>query len=368
MRPDGIVPREIDEGPAAIRETVISATAGCRDIAAALRTRVRRIWVIGNGTSYHSSLFAAALVRRMRKGDQAVAIAVTAGEFRAAPPILGDGDIVVGVSASGEFRDVVAVFEELRGRVPTVAVVHTAASTLTQLADHVVLTCGGPSAVPVMTKTFSSTATGTALTVSALLSDEALEEVSRGVTAAAGHAEAAIERMKLEHDAVVETLVGARQLFVVGGGNAYPAALEAALKLKEMALVQAEAAETWEMTSGAASLVGPGTVVLAITPVGPARAATLELVEHCRSWGATAIHITGDAGGEFGDKGATEAFSVLSAVPPVALAAFGLARHLGHDPDHPFWTERYTAQGLNHVVGTSGHPTAIAKGNSANQG
>ena len=54
--------------------------------------------------------------------------------------------------------------------------------------------------------------------------------------------------------------------------SAYPAALEAALKLKEMALVHAEGAEVWEMTSGAATMLGPDAVVIALAPDGPARA------------------------------------------------------------------------------------------------
>ena len=54
--------------------------------------------------------------------------------------------------------------------------------------------------------------------------------------------------------------------------------MEAALKLKEMAIVHAEAAETWEMASGAATIVGPGAVVVALAPDGPGRAATAEFV------------------------------------------------------------------------------------------
>jgi glutamine---fructose-6-phosphate transaminase (isomerizing) len=353
MRLEGIIPREIDEGPQAIRATIASTSSACEELALALRADTRRIWVIGNGTSYHSSMFAASLARQLRTADEPIALAVTAGEFNALRPALGAGDVVVGVSASGEFRDVVAVFDELRGRVPTVAIVQVAESSLTRLADHVVLAAGGPSLVPVMTKTFSSTATAGALAVAALVSDKAYREVVRGVSAAADHAAAAIEGTKHALDRIVDIVGGGRLLFVVGGGNAHPAALEGALKLKEMALVAAEASETWEMTSGPATLVGPGTVVLALAPAGPARAATLEVAEHCRSWGATVIRLRAgeDADGVNLAEETEEAYSVLSVVPSVALIGFGLARRRGHDPDHPSWTERYAIQGLNHIVG-----------------
>ena len=117
----GTVPAEIREGPAAIRATVEGAGAHVRSVAAELRAAgVRRIWVIGNGTSFHSSLHAAGLARRLSGPDGPIAIPVTAGDFRTFRPTLGREDAIVGVSASGEFRDVLGVFEEVRGRVATV--------------------------------------------------------------------------------------------------------------------------------------------------------------------------------------------------------------------------------------------------------
>ena len=71
----------------------------------------------------------------------------------------------------------------------------------------------------------------------------------------------------------------------------YPAALEAALKLKEMALVHAEGAEAWEMTSGAATMLGPDAVVIALAPDGPARPALADLLAHAAGWGARTIEV-----------------------------------------------------------------------------
>jgi glucosamine--fructose-6-phosphate aminotransferase (isomerizing) len=343
--------------------------------------------MIGNGTSYHSSLFAVALARRLAAPEAPVSIAMTAGEFRTARPALGPGDVVVGVSASGEFRDVVGVFEELRGSVPTVAVVHAPGSSLTRIADHVVLTAGGDSTVPVMTKTFSTTATGAALTLAGLLGQAEYDDVARGALRAADAAEHAIAAAGQRTSRIVELLKGCDQLFVVGGGLAHPAALEAALKIKEMALVAAEASETWEMASGPATLVGPGTVVIAIAPDGPAHDATIDVAEHCTAWGAHVVWVDsaavdrgvpgqgraatdgaatdgavpdGDAADVRGDvrlpllPGTEERFAVLSVVPPLALVAYALARARGIDPDRPAWTERYARQGLRHIVGISG--------------
>ena len=132
--------------------------------------------------------------------------------------------------------------------------------------------------------------------------------------------------------------------------------MEAALKLKEMAIVHAEGTETWEMASGAATIVGPGTVVVALAPQGPGRAATADVVAHAAAWGARVIEV-GPTQLTPGSTllplpaDAAEDHAPLTTVPPIALLAFALARRRGHDPDHPAWVERYHSQGLRHIVG-----------------
>lgn len=353
----GIVPSEIREGPEAIRATVTRAEDPARSAAADLRGRaVRRVWVIGNGTSYHSSLYVSGLVRRYAAPEDPVVIAVTAGDFLTFRPRLDARDAIVGISASGEFRDVVAIFDQVRGAVPTVAVVHVPDSTLTRIADHVVLAAGGPSRVPVMTKTFSSTLTAGAMVLAALLGDDVFAMVIAGLLEAAEHAATTIASAWPLVGELASSLMRTEHLFVVGGGLAYPAALEAALKLKEMALVHAEGAETWEMASGPATMVGPKTTIVSLAPNGLARPATDDVVRHCAEWGARVIEVAPtrsvpDAALLPLPVEADERFAPLTAVPPVTLLAYVLAKLRGASPDRPSWIERYHSQGLRHIVG-----------------
>jgi glucosamine--fructose-6-phosphate aminotransferase (isomerizing) len=353
----GIVPSEILEGPDAIRATLAGAEGPARSAAVALRDQaVRRVWVIGNGTSYHSSFYLSGLARRCAEPEDPIVIAVTAGEFLTFRPRLNGRDAIVGISASGEFRDVVRIFDEVRGSVPTVAVVHVPGSTLTRMADHVVVSAGGPSRVPVMTKTFSATLTAAAMVLAALLGDDVFAAVTGGLRQAAGHAATAIADAFPLVEELAGLLVGTEHLFVVGGGLAYPAAMEAALKLKEMALVHAEAAETWEMASGPATMVGPHTAVISLAPDGPARAAIDDVMRHCAEWGARIVEVAptrsvADAALLPLPAEADERFAPLTAVPPVALLAYVLAGLRGATPDRPSWTERYHSQGLRHIVG-----------------
>ena len=352
-----IIPDEIAQGPDAIRQTVIEARATTRDIAARLRRGgVRRIHVIGNGTSYHSSLAAATLYARHARAGDPVVVPMTAGAFLTYPPALGDGDAIVGISASGEFRDVVAVAEAWRDQVPVVGIVHVSGSTLTRIATDVVISSGGPSDVPVMTKTFSATLVATEMLLLDLFGPDRAEGPIGEVVEAADHAGSAIAMAGPLIDDLATELADAAHVFVVGSGLAHIAAMEAALKLKEMAIVHAEGTETWEMASGAATIVGPGTVVVALAPDGPGRAATADVVAHAAEWGARVVEV-GSSPLTSGSTllplpaDAIEDHAPLTAVPPIALLAFALARRRGFDPDHPSWVERYHSQGLRHILG-----------------
>jgi glucosamine--fructose-6-phosphate aminotransferase (isomerizing) len=354
---DGLIPREIHDGPDAIRSTLREAGPAAGEAAALLRDRdVRRVFVIGNGTSRHSALAASALYARHAGPDDPVAIAMTAGEFRTYRPALGSRDAVVGISASGEFGDVVGAFRELQGVVPTVAIVHVPGSTLTGVADRVVTSSGGPSHVPVMTKTFSATLVAAEMTLLAMLDEARTGPVLREIEAAAGHADAAIAATEAILGVTLDRLARYDHVFVVGAGIAHYAAMEAALKLKEIALVHAEGGETWEATSGAATLLDERALVIALAPPGPGRAATADLVRHARGWGAAVIEIAAEASVEDAllidlPVTADEDHATLTTVPPVALLAFALARSRGLQPDRPEWVARYHSQGLRHIVG-----------------
>ncbi|HET9085078.1 MAG TPA: SIS domain-containing protein [Candidatus Limnocylindrales bacterium] len=351
---------EIRDEPEAIRATIAASLDHATEVARALITGgVRRVYVIGNGTSYHSSLAAALVHRRHARADDPVVLAMTAGEFRHYQPALGPRDAVVGISASGEFRDVVAVTESLRGRIRTVAIVHNPGSSLTGLADHVIMSAGGPSSVPVMTKTFASTLTAAILFGAGLLPDDEAETIKDALVTAAAAAEIAIAAAESRVEALAADLATARHIFVVGSGGAHVAALEGALKLKETALVHAEGSESWEMASGAATLIDTTSTVIALAPPGRGREAVVDIGRHCLDWGARVVEIAAEPSIVGADHlpiagTANEDLASLDTLPPLVLLAEALARTRGIEPDEPGWTERYRSQGLTHVIGAGG--------------
>jgi glucosamine--fructose-6-phosphate aminotransferase (isomerizing) len=348
---EGIVPAEIEAEGRAIRATLAESLPAARAAADALRAAgTRRVYVIGNGTSYHSALAAATTYRRLAGAEDPVVIPLSAGEFRNYRPALDGRDAVLGVSASGEFR----------GRIPTLAVVHVPDSKLARVSDHVVLSAGGPSHVPVMTKTFVSTLAATHLLLGELLGGRRSQLTRDAIACAADDVDGAVAAAGPQVERLARELEAREHVFVVGSGNAAVAAMEAALKLKEMALVHAEGVESWEMATGAATIVGPGTVVVALAPDGPGLTATLDVARHAAGWEATCVEVgPGSGAGPLIDGAfhlplpatVAEDFAPLVAVAPVALLAFALARRRGHNPDRPDWVERYHSQGLRHIVG-----------------
>jgi glucosamine--fructose-6-phosphate aminotransferase (isomerizing) len=248
---------------------------------------------------------------------------------------------------------------ELRGVIPVVGIVQAEASSLGAVASEIVVAAGGPSSMPVMTRTFHSSATAAAMVAIGLLG--ALEIVARATHSLSRGADAAEFAITQAHEQIPDLardLRDYRHIVVFGGGSAALAAGEVALKLTEMALLHAEGSETWEVESGSATIVGPDTAVIAIRPAGPASEATAALARNSAGWGARVVELAAERSVDGAallriPLDAPDEVAPLYAVPPLALLAFHLARSRGIDPDRPDWVERYAAQGLHHVAGSA---------------
>ncbi len=349
-----LIPGEIHESPDAIRETLQEVQPAAAEAAASLRERKpKRIFLIGNGTSLYSSMAAAYTGRALAKAEDAAVIAWPAGDFRYFMPCLGKSDAVIGLSASGEFRDVLAVFEKLRGEVPCIGITHVPGSSITRVADHIIFSRGGVSRVPVMTKTYVSTLTAAHLLL--LEYFEADRSYRDDLMQAAERSARAIAAAEECLPSLVPVIAKMEHAFYFGAGCAYAAALETALKMKEMAIFHAEGSETWEMASGPATRVSADTFCVGLETGDRTDEDTIAGLQHAREWGARTLEVgpRADAGGWHFPVEAPryQGFASLALVPPLALLAYRVARERGHTPDHPKWRERYLSQGMTHILG-----------------
>ncbi len=348
------IPQEIHQIPDAIRATVAETRPAAQRAAAAIRERApRRLYLIGNGTSLYSSMAAMYTARALSGPDDPLVLAMPAGDFRYFTPALNRHDVVIGVSASGEFRDVLAVFERLRGQCLCVGITHISGSTITRLADHSLISGGGSSSVPVMTKTYASTLTAAYLLALELFA--APETIFDDLAASAERAAGAIESAEGLVGEAAPILAQFESAFHFGAGPGYAAALETALKMKEMALLHAEGSETWEMASGPATMVSERTLCVALYTGHESDGATADGAKHAREWGARVIEVGPRAAANdwhiHAEAPWFPPFAALSLVAPMALIAYRVARERGATPDRPAWRERYHTQGMMHILG-----------------
>jgi glucosamine--fructose-6-phosphate aminotransferase (isomerizing) len=268
-------------------------------------------------------------------------------------PAIGAEDVVVGMSASGEFRDVIAIFEQLHGKCPLVGITHVPGSSISKLADHLLVSSGGPSRVPVMTKTYASTLTALHLLLLEIFS--AAPAYFDDLAACADRSEQALAQAKKLLPDIVPELAKFDHAFYFGAGNAFAASLEGALKMKEMALLHAEGSETWEMASGPATVVSEKTFCAALYTGDPSDASTAVTARLAREWGARLLDVGPQpVAGDFHlpvAAPAYQAFASLALVPPLALLAYRVARARGQNPNQPAWRERYYSQGMTHILG-----------------
>ncbi|HEX2088103.1 MAG TPA: glutamine--fructose-6-phosphate transaminase (isomerizing), partial [Solirubrobacteraceae bacterium] len=151
--------KEIHEQADAVAETIADRTVresgvdfGAELDEAILRDAAR-ILIVACGTSYHSGVFARYAIQNWARVPVGVDIA---SEFRYADPLVGPGDVVIGMTQSGETADTLAAMRVAREKGATVlAVTNVMGSQATRDADATIFTRAGQEVSVAATKTFT---------------------------------------------------------------------------------------------------------------------------------------------------------------------------------------------------------------------
>lgn len=244
-----------------------------------------------------------------------------------------EGLTAFALSQSGQSPDLVAPLHYLREHgARTVALVNDAASPLAAAAAHVVPLHAGPEYSVAATKSCLAQLVASAALVAAWRQDAAFAAALQALPASLQRAAAA------NWSAGVEALAGAEQLYVIGRGTGLPAAMEAALKFKEVCGIHAEAFSGAEVRHGPMALVDDGFALLVLAPPGPAQPGLLALADELRARGAHVLLAAppGTPGVRLPLVGTENAdldpIAMLQSLYPMIEA---LARARGLDPDRP---------------------------------
>jgi glucosamine--fructose-6-phosphate aminotransferase (isomerizing) len=223
------------------------------------------IHIVACGTAYHAGVVAKRFFESVLRRPTEVSVA---SEFRYNEPLVGPDTLCVVISQSGETADTLAALREARRLGATiVSVVNVVGSSIAREADATLYTQAGPEISVASTKAYVTQVAALYLVglhlafVEGRLEVEALRGYVRDLTALPDAVESVIGNALLVED-LANQLATATTFFYLGRGYDYAVSLEAALKLKEISYLHAEAYAAGEMKHGPLALVEAGVVVV----------------------------------------------------------------------------------------------------------
>ncbi len=308
---------------------------------------VKRVYLLACGTSFHAAMTGRYFIERLAQVPATVEIA---SEFRGRDPVIGEGDLVIAVSQSGETLDTLVAAKEAQSRgAKVLAIANVIGSAIPRLADGAFYTHAGPEIGVASTKCFT-TQLANLLMVAVWLANR------RGRLDAA-QTRALVEDMARLPHLMRDTLMSTRQLVAnlakryneardvlfLGRGPSFPIALEGALKLKEISYVHAEGYAAGEMKHGPIALIDASVPVLVLCPKDGWYERTLGNLQEAKAREAQVIAIATE-----GDEAARDVSDDLVEIPevreeltafltvlPLQLYAYYVADFKGTDVDQP---------------------------------
>ena len=230
--------------------------------------RFRRLVLLGCGTSWHAALVG----RYMLEQYARIVVEVEyASEFRYRDPVVGGEDAVVAISQSGETADTLAALREAKTRGSHIyGICNVVGSAIARETEAGIYIHAGPEIGVASTKAFTSQLTVLALLTLVLgrsrgLQDTVASEIAAALKRIPGQVQSILDRSG-DIAAIAEELKNVRNVLYLGRGYNFPAALEGALKLKEISYIHAEGYPAAEMKHGPIALIDENMPVIFVAP------------------------------------------------------------------------------------------------------
>ncbi|NCG04523.1 MAG: glutamine--fructose-6-phosphate transaminase (isomerizing) [Bacteroidetes bacterium] len=229
--------------------------------------QAERITIVACGTSWHAGLVAEYLF------EDAARIPVEveyASEFRYRNPVINKGDVVIAISQSGETADTLAAIKLAKEKGAFVfGVCNVVGSSIARETDSGAYTHAGPEIGVASTKAFTTQLT--VITMMALrlgqlkgtIDKDNFNRVATQLVSLPSQVQTV-----LKYDALIKKIAAAYKdatnFLYLGRGYNFPAALEGALKLKEISYIHAEGYPAAEMKHGPIALIDENMPVVVI--------------------------------------------------------------------------------------------------------
>ena len=223
---------------------------------------IQRIIIVSCGTSWHSALIAKHLIEDFTRIPVEVDYA---SEFRYRRPIVRKGDLVVGISQSGETADTLGAIREAKVRgAKTLGIINVVGSTISREVDSGIFLHAGPEIGVASTKAFTSqliTLTLLALYIQQEKGNKVNKEILRELKNIPSKVKNILESTETIKK-IAQKFKNSKGFLYLGRGVNFPIALEGALKLKEISYIHAEGYPASEMKHGPIALVDKNIPVL----------------------------------------------------------------------------------------------------------
>jgi glucosamine--fructose-6-phosphate aminotransferase (isomerizing) len=346
--------KEIHEQADAVAETIVDRlpTDDGVDISEvklddAYLRELKRIVIVACGTSYHAGLVGRYAIEEWARVPVEMDIA---SEYRYRNPVVGPGDLVIGITQSGETADTLAAMRLACERgAKVLAITNIMGSQATRDADAVLYTRAGLEIGVAATKTFVAQVAAMyliGLRLSQLrgtLPPQRLAELVAEMKALPSKIEATLAACEDGVREVAATFADREFFLYLGRHIGLPVCLEGALKLKEISYIPTDAYAAGEMKHGPIALLDESTPVICVATESPVLGKVLSNVEEVRARGAETIAIVTEGCEQVGEV-AERTIEVartdwilqpIVAILPLQLLAYDIARSRGLNVDQP---------------------------------
>ena len=304
---------------------------------AASEIRRRRTVFVACGTSRHAALVGRYLFNRVAGK---ICDVVVASEFPyIAQNLVGNDLFIIAVSQSGETADVLEGVKIAKAHgAKILSVTNAVGSSLDRIADYSLHLNCGPEVGVAATKTFMAQLS-IMFALSSALSNGKAENEKEKIAAIARECQEYFPRWEEKARALSQRLKAEQAVYFIARGPSFPAALEGALKFKEITYIHAEGMAAGELKHGTLALVSSGTPIVAVCPDDYTRNATISNVMETKARGAFVIGVSDRNDPSFDEfievPRVGENHYPLAFAIPLQLLAYHTAVLKGNNPDRP---------------------------------
>ena len=345
--------KEIHEQPEAARKTAAPRLDVPEENWLPIRPeeakRLKKITIVACGTAYHAGIYGQYAIEKLARIPVEAAIA---SEYRYRDPIIGEDELFIAVSQSGETADTLAALREAKRRgAHVIALCNVVGSTIAREAGegNTLYTYAGPEIAVASTKAYTTQAELLFLIGMALgkmrghLTAEQAEALAAEVRALPEKMETAL-KTEPQLQRIASTASQKKHVFFVGRGMDYALSMEAALKLKEVSYIFSEAYAAGELKHGPIALLQEGRLVVATITQPQLIDKAMSNLKEVKARGARILAICRESLREKVEPevdelilipDADELLCPLLAAIPLQLFAYCMAVQRGCDVDKP---------------------------------